>query len=404
MKSHLPAPHPAQLRAVSEFRARFGADPTCVAIAPGRVNLIGEHTDYTGGFALPMAIDRVCAVAAGPAADPALGRLYSVEHRREWTWPAGVDLDDTGVVWNDVDPHPQVGPGEWAPGHWTGYVAGVLHYTSKAAPMHAVISSDVPFGSGLSSSAALEVSLAYAALTVAGGIIEPRTVAGQCMLAEHRFPVTPCGVMDQLAAVLGEEGCALLLDCRSESVKPVPIPARARIVVLNTGVRHTLAGGEYAKRRVACERAQVALGCSLRDVLPSTWTARKPMSADDERLALHVIRENMRTLHASACLQVDDLPTFGRLMNASHESLRDDFRVSCAELDAFVDIARQVAGVWGARMTGGGFGGCAIALATPDAAARLIADGPRLYRERTGRDGQVFTVRPSAGAWVQRLA
>jgi galactokinase len=226
------------------------------------------------------------------------------------------------------------------------------------------LATSVPIGAGLSSSASLEVAVATLIENMTGAAIGPIDKARLCQRAEHEWAGVPCGIMDQLVSVLGREGHALLIDCRTLDVTHVPMPADAAVVVADTGVRHELAAGEYAKRRAACSSAAAKLGiASLREA--TSGMADDPCLEDEERRCVrHVTTENERVLRAVEAMRAGDLPVLGRLMNDSHESLRRDYRVSCAELDALVGAARSVEGVLGARMTGGGFGGCAVVLTT----------------------------------------
>jgi galactokinase len=394
-----PAPHipPVLARAREAFTARFGREPTHAAAAPGRVNLIGEHTDYTGGFVLPMAIDRVCVAVGAMAADPAVSRVFAADVGRAGSFDARAPIRLKGAD--------RRGPGIER-GSWLSYVAGVVAGMQRlgdgAIPnLDIAITSSVPLGSGLSSSASLEVSAATLLESVTGRTVEPRAKALLCQHAEHEFAGVPCGIMDQFTSVLGREGHALLIDCRSLEATPVPMPGpdRAVILVMNTGVHHALASGEYAKRRAACAQAEARLGVSLRAATLARIQAEFREGDPLLPIAHHVVTENARTLAAAAALRAGDLASLGALMNASHDSLRDDYRVSCEELDTLVDTARAVPGVYGARMTGGGFGGCAIALAGPAAAAEIGRAIPATYLRQHGHEASLFTVVPADGAF-----
>ncbi len=386
-------------RARDAFRARFGVSPQWAAAAPGRVNLIGEHTDYNDGYVLPIAIDRRTVVLATPAADPTCSRIHAL------------DLNQTA----EVDLRGLQSASDCPRGTWISYVAGVFAHFARAtqSPHHpvtpsplqnidSVISSSVPIGSGLASSAALEVAVATLLEPVTGHALEPAAKALLCQLAEHEFAGVPCGIMDQFVSVMGRRGHALLIDCRSRETTPVPVPGphRAIIVVINTRVHHTLASSEYAARRTTCASAARALGLiSLRHASPELIEERRgDLTREEYRCARHVTTENARTLVACEALRSGDLAQVGRLMSDSHSSLRDDFRVSCPELDTVVEIAAAHSGVFGARMTGGGFGGCAIALCEPAAVEPLTRAITLGYRRKHARECEVFATEACGGA------
>jgi galactokinase len=350
-----------------------------------------------------MAIDRVCVAVGGPASDPERSRVLAVDlHRSRVLDAQGRITPAAGATDDD--------PRTVKKGTWPSYVAGVLAGFARHASARGVappsldiaIATSVPLGSGLSSSASLEVAVATLLEVASGTKLDPVQKALLCQRAEHEFAGVPCGIMDQYVSVMGREGHALLIDCRSQEATPIPLPdpSAAVIVVMNTGVHHALASGEYAKRRAACAAAAAALGVpELRDATPDLLASRAAALTDEEaRCARHVIGEIGRTREAAEALRGGDLGRVGRLMNASHDSLRDGYRVSCPELDTLVDSARAVPGVHGARMTGGGLGGCAVALCPPDLAASLAAEVERGYRARHGRECQVFRTRAAAGA------
>ena len=342
--------------------------------APGRVNLIGEHTDYNEGLVLPVAIDRSCVVAARPA-----------ETVRVRSLDAGTAVD--------LDPHGSFDPAGVRPG-WGRYVAGVVHELAAlgrpAVGMDTVLASDVPLGAGLSSSAALEVACAVALAALADWTATSPFLAEACRRAEELATGVPCGIMDQLAAAAGVAGHALLVDCRTLDVRAVPLPPGLAVVVVHSGVARSLAASAYAERRRACEELARRLGVTaLRDATES--------QVADEPLGRHVVGENARVLQAAEALEEGDLDRLGRLLAASHASLRDDFRVSTPELDVLVDELVR-AGARGARLTGGGFGGCAVALcdeAEADAIARLATTR---YADRTGLEPRTFRCRAVDGA------
>ena len=320
------------------------------ARAPGRVNLIGDHTDYQDGYCLPMAIDREVRVAFTPRADPRV-----VVRSHELAGTVGVAAGGTG------DPA-SVEPA------WGRTVAAVLTALAARgrAPVgfEADVSSTIPVGAGLSSSAAFEVAIALAAADVAGLELSARDLARAAQEAEHRATGVPCGLMDQLACVAGRAGHALLLDCRTLAIEPVALPPGVAVVVAHSGVARRLEQSAYAERRAACEAAAARLGVdALRDA------TLEQVAADP--IARHVVSENARVLAFVDALRRGDAARCGALMLESHASLRDDFEVSTPELDALVDRLLD-AGAYGARLTGAGFGGCAVAL-TPARAAERVA-------------------------------
>lgn len=399
-------------RALATHRQWFG-EPRWAALAPGRVNLIGEHTDYNYGFVLPMAIDRACVAIASPMTSPSIGSrsatdscFLSADTNENWhadlsRWVEGADFHR--IFSSDHGP----GRGPLRRDAWPSYIYGVLRLlhlravaeTSARPAMPAInltIASSVPLGAGLSSSAALEVAVAMIGEQILGLALPGPDRAALCRLAEHQYAGVPCGIMDQLISVLGRKDHALLMDCRDQSTRAISMPpsSEAVIVVMDSGVKHALASGEYAARKAACERASAALGVpSLREA-ELGMIAHPALSDEERRCVRHVVSENARTLAAADALTRGDLPTMGRLMNESHDSLRDDYRVSCAELDTLVRTSLATPGVFGARMTGGGFGGCAIALARPDAVDELT----RRVRYEYGMDHRACAMFVTAAA------
>ena len=350
--------------------------------APGRINLIGEHTDYNEGFVLPAAID----LATWTEAVPRAGRRIVVRSLTFAGEEFSFSLDDA--------PGPR--------GAWSDYVLGVARVLERAGfPLvgaDLTIRSTVPLGSGLSSSAALEVSAALALLTLAGHAPDRLTIARLAQRAEHEFAGTRCGLMDQFACCFGEPDRAMLLDCRSLGYRAVPLPPDTCLIVANTMVKHALASGEYNARRADCEESARRLGvAALRDATLESLD-RTVLPAPLHRRARHVITENARTLAAAAALERGALEEFGRLMAASHQSLRDDFQVSCAELDAMVCAAASLDGVYGSRMMGGGFGGCTITLAQAGAAPAVMEALSTRYRAATGIEPRLFLCHAVAGA------
>ncbi len=373
-----------ELRA--HFEHRFGRPAAFIARAPGRVNLIGEHTDYNDGFVLPAAIERETRIAAAPRGDGVV-HLIALDLRRE-----------TRFALDDVRRSPTEG--------WSNYVrgvaAGLLAAGYPVAGFDGLVQGDVPIGAGLSSSAALEMA-ALQAFSAAGGFTVPPDQAARIgQRAEHVYVGTNCGLMDQLASALGRPQHALLIDCRDLSFQPVPMPAAAAILIADTAVRRQLASSAYNERRAQCEAAARALGVpALRDATLE-MLARVELPAVVARRAEHVIAENGRVLAAVAALEQGDLHKVGTLMNASHASLRDLYEVSSAELDTMVELLRDQAGCYGARLTGAGFGGCAMALMAADAVAAAIPTVAEAYRARTGLTPALYVTQAAAGASVLR--
>ncbi|MFD6696679.1 galactokinase [Micromonospora aurantiaca (nom. illeg.)] len=378
-------------RATAGFRQRYGTEPAGRWAAPGRVNLIGEHTDYNDGFVLPFALPLRTVVAAAPALD---GR---------WT------------VWSELDDEPvEFGAAEAdEPGRvdgWAAYVAGVVW--ALRADGHDVpgarlaVASDVPVGSGLSSSAAIE-SAVLAALVDLGGLDLP---AGRwprlAQRAENDYVGAPTGIMDQSAVIRGRAGHALFLDCRTEEVEQIPFDldgAGLAVLVIDSRAPHRHADGEYAARRKSCEQAAATLGVTaLRDVDVTDLDAALARLDDDEtrRRVRHVVTENQRVLDTVALLRAGRVRDTGPLLTASHASMRDDFEITVPEIDTAVEAA-LAAGAYGARMTGGGFGGCVLALVDADAADAVAAAVTEAYAERGFTAPGTLTVLPADG--VTRL-
>jgi galactokinase len=351
-------------RLAAAFREHTGQDPDGVWAAPGRVNLIGEHTDYNDGFVLPAAIDRTVLAAAGRRPGGRL-RLWSLQ-----TGPPA-DLEMVGI-----------GPGKVE--GWAAYPAGVAWALGQAGVelggADLVVDGDVPAGAGLSSSAALECATATALADLYGAGLDRPTLAGLARRAENEVVGVPSGAMDQMVSMLGRAGHALFLDTRSLATEQVPLPLEAAglsLLVLDTRAAHRLVDGAYADRRAACEAAAATLGvAALRDATPEQVEQHRAELGDPGvRRARHVVTENARVLEAVELLRAGDLDRLGPLLAASHASLRDDYEVSSPELDTAVEAAVE-AGAVGARMTGAGFGGSAIALVRTDLAGR-VADRVR---------------------------
>jgi galactokinase len=379
-----------------KFNQVYGRQPRWLVAAPGRVNVIGEHTDYNDGFVFPMAIERYTVIAAAPSVNGA----------------TKIQLRSTvGEAVAEIDAAKPLKPA--AKGTWSNYpmgvIAGFVARGLNPGGFDALIHSTVPLGGGLSSSAALEVSTATLLEVITGKKLDPVEKALLCQKAEHEYAGMPCGIMDQFISVMGKENHLLLLDCRSRKPELVPMtdPSVA-LLVTNTNVKHELTGGEYAKRRAQCEAAAKALGvASLRDADGAMLErAAGKMDKVVYRRARHVIGEIERTLHAAEGVRASNWPTVGQLMYASHASLRDDYEVSCPELDAVVEIAQAIGpkgGVFGCRMTGGGFGGCTVALAQADKVAAISERVAAEYEKRTKIKPSLFVSRPAAGATVLKV-
>jgi galactokinase len=367
------------------FERRFGEPPTFVVRAPGRVNLIGEHTDYNDGFVLPMAIDRAIWIALRPRED---GEVHA--HALDFDEKTSFALD--GLKRGDAG--------------WAEYLKGVAWSLQEAGyelrGWEGVLAGDVPRGAGLSSSAALELATARAFVAVSDLPWHPKRMARLCQRAENDWVGMRCGIMDQMISAAGRADHALLIDCRSLETEAVPLPPGTVVVVLDTVTRRGLVDSVYNERRARCEAAAEALGVpALRDVSVEELEAQAAELAEVTRLrARHVITENARTMRAVEVMRRGDAAGMGRLMDASHASLRDDFEVSSAELDAIVGCARQGKGCYGARMTGAGFGGCAVALINVDAADAFAEAVGVCYRETTGIVPNVYVCKATEGARV----
>jgi galactokinase len=351
--------------------------------APGRVNLIGEHVDYSEGFVLPLAIDRATVVAAAPRDDRRV-RIRSLD--RDET--AEFDLDAP-------DPQPA--------GAWSDYARGVALALGRRIPLAGAdlaLRTTVPIGAGLSSSAAFELAVGLALVTLSGAALSPHELAHAAQEAENGFVGLRSGIMDQLASAYGVRDHALLIDCRTEEISPVPLPGSAAIVVADTGVKHELASSAYNDRRAQSEEAARRFGVrTLRDVSVAEFARRSATLPEPlRRRARHVVGENARVLAAVVALREGDVAAAGALMYASHESLRDDYEVSAPELDVLVDAARPVDGVYGARMTGGGFGGSVVALVRRDAVGSLAQALEMAYAAHFARKPLITEVRASDGA------
>ncbi len=372
------------------FEEYFGQKPTVVAASPGRVNLIGEHTDYNNGFVLPMALNNINVVAVAP----------SPTGKHRWVGSLG----DTMI---EIDPADVTKPGD---PFWSNYVRGVICMLErrgvKVPAVDMLIDSNVPRGGGLSSSAAFEVSACTALAAFCGVDITPtdRALIGQA--TEHEFVNVPCGIMDQFISANGKEGHALMLDCKDLSYKHIPMTdPNVSVLVIDSAVKHSLADGGYAARRKNCEDACAILGVpSLREATLEMLEEKKAELGDlCYRRARHVIGENLRVDAFATALQNGDWDAAGVAMRSSHDSLKNDFEVSCAEVDTLVSLADTIpsaASVYGARMTGGGFGGCIVALVKSEDVEKVAEEMIEAYRSALGIETSYLVTRPGEGARV----
>ena len=371
-------------RAIAGYVTNYGNEPTLVVRAPGRVNLIGEHTDYNDGFALPMALPFEVVIAGEPRND---GRVVATSEGFE---PAEFAIAD-GVE----------------QGGWFTYVHGtaamLIDAGYPAAGWQGCLASDIPAGASLSSSAALEVASGLAFVTSAGGTIEANALARVGQRVENDVMGFPSGIMDQLASATSADGAASLIDCRDLSTTPVPLPAGVDVIIMDTGTRRELVDSEYAARRADCITAAATLGvAALRDA-----TLDQVGALNDKRIrrrAFHVISENIRTLDAAAAMRAGNATELGQLMNQSHSSLRDDYDVSGPALDRIVAMAQNTDGCLGARMTGGGFAGAAVALVESASSQSFIAHITQSFeappQQQAIAPTKLYAVRPAAGASV----
>jgi galactokinase len=360
------------------------------AFAPGRVNLVGEHTDYNDGFVLPMAIEEGIAAAFAPNGEDVL-RVHAS------------DVGETAEV-----PLESLRHGRYAATGWFRYAAGMAWaMNADGMPLTGTslaLAASLPLAAGLSSSAALLLVVARALAAAAGVKWDPRAASKLALRAEQEYAGVACGIMDQMTVACARDGRALLLDCRSLATEDVMIPGEVRIVIMNTGVHRSLASSAYNDRRAACERAVAAVRrfapevTALRDV-DESMLQRARATLDDEafRRASHVLAENARPAQFAAALDRGDLAAAGRVMLDSHASLRDLYEVSSPELDTLVDLAMGEKGCHGARLTGAGFGGCAVALVDADSVEPFARRVARAYEDRTALPSQVIVSRPSAG-------
>jgi galactokinase len=374
----------------NEFQHRYSAEPIVIS-APGRVNLIGEHTDYNDGFVMPFAIDRQTLVGISARPDDHIN-----VHTLTLDKTAEFELDSLSATTGRKN--------------WTKYIAGMAAVLKRSGSQisgaNMLIDSDIPFGAGLSSSAALEIATGFAFLELIGQQIDPRELAKAGQKVEHEFVGVRSGIMDQLASAMSHEDHALLLDCRSLDIDFVPLElGTAMLAAVDTNVKHSLASSKYNERRSECERGVELLSkqipgiSALRDVSSEQLREYENLLPEPiKRRCRHVITENERTLEAAKALRRRDLDEVGRLMDLSHASLRDDYEVSCAELDLLAGTADEIDGVYGSRMTGGGFGGCTISLLENSAFENFEEQTTARYKKAFGREPTIFAVKPSAGA------
>ena len=374
---------------VKEFQQQFDTkiSPELYR-APGRVNLIGEHTDYNLGFVFPIAIEMACYIAIAPAEHGEL-RLYSRDLKQRFALP----------VEKIAEAQPANG--------WSDYVVGIARELGKlgvairSADLY--IASEVPGGSGLSSSAALEIASAFALL--GSRTIDPLEIAKLGQRAESQFVGVPCGIMDQYASVFGRKGSAIQIDCRSLEHQYAELPGEVRILAVNSLVKHELGTSAYRERVAECRAAVQAVQesypdvRSLRDVTPAIFEeVEHTIPEVPRKRARHVISDSLRVGHLAEAAQAHDLAAMGKLFWASHRSMKLDYEITCEEIDFLVDTADKIPGVYGSRMTGGGFGGCTVNLVAPDAVARFGEEISRVYQERYGIPPAIYSCDPAEGA------
>ncbi len=380
-----------QTRVIDEFQQQFGETPQFIIRAPGRVNLIGEHTDYNDGFVLPMAIDRAVWLAIRPRTD---NRVYVTSTAIDT--PTDFTLDNL----ENEGQH-----------HWSEYLKGVTWALQEAGHKlngwEGVLASDVPVGAGLSSSAAIEMATARAFTAVTPDLAwDPPTMALLGQKAENQWVGANTGIMDQMISAAGEQNHALFIDCRDLSTKSIPLPAGTAVVIMDSATRHTHVDSGYNTRREQCETAASFFAVShLRDVTTAQFeskSAELEATHDNEvmRRARHVITENERVLQAIAAMQAGDATTMGRLMNESHKSMDQDFEITNEQLNVLAQLAQAQEGCFGARMTGGGFGGCAVALVAADQATDFATAVSQAYDQQTNLQSSIYICQATAGAAI----
>ena len=370
-----------------QFQAHFNAKPTIIVRAPGRVNLIGEHTDYNDGFVLPMAIDREVMIALRPREDGTV-RLFSLDLETESAFEL-VSLTREG--------------------DWIEYPKGVAYELINAGyklkGFDAVITGDVPRGAGLSSSAAVELATARAFSAVSGFEWDAPVMAKLAQKAENEWVGVNCGIMDQMASAACKEGFALFLDCRSLEIQHAPLPKGVSVIILDTSTRRGLVDSAYNERRSQCEEAARWFGVkAMRDVSAEEFERKtkeeKGLSDVTMRRARHIVTENERVLEAIDVMRKGNVKRLGELFNASHDSLRYDFEVTNDALNIVVECAREQPSCYGARMTGAGFGGCAVALVAEEKATEIVQAVSAAYRQRSGLEASIYVCKASEGASI----
>jgi galactokinase len=373
-----------QQQIIEAFEQRFGERPSTIIRAPGRVNLIGEHTDYNDGFVLPMAIDRAVWLALRPRSD---GRVLVTSLEKS---------DPTDFTLSHIQHS----------GGWGEYVKGMAKMLLDAGydlkGWEGILTSDVPVGSGLSSSAALEMAVGCAFAAVSGFPFDGKQMARLGQKTENEWVGANTGIMDQMISANGQEGFALLIDCRDLATQPIPLPEGTAVLIMDTMTRHSHTESGYNERRQQCEAAAAYFEVkALRDVSITEFLAQETELAPlIGQRARHIVTENLRTLNATKAMQNGDAPLLGQLMNESHASLRDDFEVTNEELDIMARTAQAQPGCYGARMTGGGFGGCAVALVQADLAEEIAKTVATQYEAATGLKPSIFSTPAAAGTAV----
>lgn len=367
-----------------KFKSHFNAKPKIIVRAPGRVNLIGEHTDYNDGFVLPMAIDRNVWLALTPRSDKTV-RLFSL---------------DLGVE-SAFDLHSLTRNGDWIE-----YPKGIANELMKAGytlkGFDAIMTGDVPRGAGLSSSAAVELAVARAFSAVSGFEWNAPVMAKLAQKAENEWVGVNCGIMDQMASAACKEGFALFLDCRSLEIQHAPLPKGVSVVILDTSTRRGLVDSSYNERRSQCEEAARWFGVkALRDVSVEEFEKKKSgLNEVTLKRARHIVTENERVLEAIEVMRNGNVKRLGELFNASHDSLRDDFEVTNVALNSMVECAQEQSSCYGARMTGAGFGGCAVALVVEEKAGEFVEAVSAAYRQRSGFEASIYVCKASEGASI----
>lgn len=374
---------------IQKFRALFPGDKTLLlSSAPGRVNLIGEHTDYNNGFVMPLAIEHRIQIVFCPNASNMVN-LYSCNY----------DEYDSFILPVKEKSEKQ----------WSNYIRGIYKMVQDdgydVAGMDAVLHGNIPIGSGLSSSAAIEVAALMAVDYHNELNIDPLSQVELAQKCENQFVGVDCGIMDQFVSRMGRTGCALLIDCRNLTCRHIEIDPSLVIVIANTGIKHNLIDSEYNTRRQECQAANRLLKvASLRDLSPETFDKKKHLLSDTIRKrATHVVNENQRVLDVAQAFDDSDFIKAGQLMYESHYSLKDDYAVSCPELDIMVEIATSIRGVYGCRMTGAGFGGCTVSLVDNDGVIAFCEIMKASYKEKTGDCPDIYITTPSAGGTVIEL-